>query len=58
MQIGGTANTEKKVFEIQHKLAKNPNWWETADQLAIYKRGRGIETRDYRVINPASACDK
>ena len=27
-------------------LVKNPNWWEAADQLAIYKRGRGDETRD------------
>ena len=35
-------------------LVKNPNWWE-ADQLAIYKRGRGIETREYHVTNPASS---
>ena len=32
------------------KLVKNDrNWWETADQLAFYKRGWGTETRDYCV---------
>ena len=26
----------------EHSMVKNPNWQE-ADQLAIYKRGRGVE---------------
>ena len=26
----------------EHDMVKNPNWQET-DQLAIYKRGRGVE---------------
>ena len=26
----------------EHNMVKNPNWQE-ADQLAIYKRGRGVE---------------
>ena len=26
----------------EHNMVKNPNWQET-DQLAIYKRGRGVE---------------
>ena len=33
-------------------MVNNPNWQE-ADQLAIYKRGRG-GTRGYRVTTPAS----
>ena len=39
------------MFQIQYKLVKNPDWGE-ADQLAIYERRQGIETRDFRVINP------
>ena len=27
---------------MKHNTVKNPNWWE-ANQLAIYKRGRGLE---------------
>ena len=34
----------KQVLQVQHELVKNPNWWEAADQLAIYNRGRRIET--------------
>ena len=37
------------MFQIEYKLVKNPNWWEAADQLGIYKRGQGIESRDYLV---------
>ena len=32
----------KQIFQIEHNIAKNPNWPE-ANQLAIYKRGRGFE---------------
>ena len=39
-------------MQNQNKLVKNSNWWEAADQLAIYKPGPGIETRNYRVTNP------
>ena len=34
--------TQKQTFQIQHNIVKNPNWQE-ADQLAIYKRDRGVE---------------
>ena len=31
------------VFQLnEHNMVKNPNW-KKADQLAIYKRGRGVE---------------
>ena len=40
----------KQAFQIQHKVFKNPNCQE-ADQLAIEKRGQGIETPDCRVTN-------
>ena len=50
----------------EHNMVKNPNWQE-ADQLAIYKHGRGVElkkqlqlsgqsgtrTRDLRIQSPA-----
>ena len=37
-----------------HNKVKNPNWQEE-NQLAIYKRGRGVElTRVYRETIPAS----
>ena len=53
------------VFNVNSTLlVKNPNWWE-ADQLAIYKRGRGDETWDchatsqYRVgIEPGLSDSK
>jgi len=32
----------KQIFQIEHSIVKNPNWPE-ANQLAIYKRGRGFE---------------
>jgi len=32
----------KQIFQTEHNIVKNPNWPE-ADQLAIYKRGRGFE---------------
>ena len=34
-------------------MLKKLNWME-ADQLAIYKQERGVETRDYRVTSPTS----
>ena len=50
----GALLTQKTVFQIGHKLVKNPSWWEAADQLAIYKCGQGIETRDSLVTNPVN----
>ena len=32
----------KQIIQIKHYIVKNPNWPE-ADQLAIYKCGRGFE---------------
>jgi len=39
---GGPSKQLKQIFQIEHNIAKNPNWPE-ANQLAIYKRGRGFE---------------
>ena len=43
----------KKIFQIEHNIVKNPNWPE-ANQLAIYKRGRGFELGGHRETNPGS----
>ena len=32
----------KQIIQTEHNILKNPNWPE-ANQLAIYKRGRGFE---------------
>ena len=32
----------KQIIQIEHDIVKNPNWLE-ANQLAIYKRGRGFK---------------
>ena len=32
----------KQIIQTEHNIVKNPNWSE-ANQLAIYKRGRGFE---------------
>ena len=32
----------KQTFQTEHNIVKNPNWSE-ANQLAIYKRGRGFD---------------
>ena len=38
----GPSKQLKQIFQIEHNIVKNPNWPE-ANQLAIYKRGRGFE---------------
>jgi len=38
----GPSKRLKQIFQIEHNIVKNPNWPE-ANQLAIYKRGRGFE---------------
>ena len=32
----------RNLFQIQRNMVKNPSWHE-ANQLTIYKRGRGVE---------------
>ena len=41
MLVGPTKQL-KQIIQIEHDSVKNPNWPE-ANQLAIYKRGRGFE---------------
>ena len=43
----------KQIIQIEHNIVKNPKWPE-ANQLAIYKRGRGFELEDHRETNPGS----
>jgi len=38
----GPSKQLKQIIPIEHNIFKNPNWPE-ANQLAIYKRGRGFE---------------
>jgi len=38
----GPSKQLKQIFEIEHNIVKNLNW-PGANQLAIYKRGRGFE---------------
>ena len=38
----GPSKQLKQIIQIEHNFVKNPNWLE-ANQLAIYKRGRGFE---------------
>ena len=38
----GPSKQLKQILQIEHNIVKNPNWPE-ANQLAIYKRGRGFE---------------
>jgi len=38
----GPSKQLKQTFQIEHNTVKNPNWPE-ANQLGIYKRGRGFE---------------
>ena len=40
----GPSEQLKQIIQIEHNIVKNPNWPE-ANQLAIYKRGRGFELR-------------
>ena len=43
----GSSKQLKQIIRIVNNIVKNPNWpW--ANQLAIYKRGRGFE------LGPAS----
>ena len=42
MLVGPSIKRYKEIVEIENDMVKNPNWQE-ADQLAIYKCGRGVE---------------
>ena len=41
-RLVGPSKQLKQIIQIEHNMVKNPNWPE-ANQLAIYKRGRGFE---------------
>ena len=41
-RLVGPSKQLKQVIQIEHNIVKNPNWQE-ANQLAIYKCGRGFE---------------
>ena len=38
----GPSKQLNQIIQIEHNIVKSPNWPE-ANQLAIYKRGRGFE---------------
>ena len=42
MLVGLVTKCLKQIILIKHNRVKNPNWLE-ANQLAFYKRGRGVE---------------
>ena len=39
--LEGTSKWLKQIFQVERNIVKNPNWSE-ANQLTIYKRGRGF----------------
>ena len=50
----GPSKQLKQIIPNEHNIVKNPNWLE-ANQLAIYKRGRGFELRaTEKLTNPGS----
>ena len=49
----GPSKQLKQIIQIEHNIVKNPNWPE-ANQLAIYKRGRGFELGATNKSNPGS----
>jgi len=38
----GPSKQLKQIIQIEHNIVKNPNWSQ-ANQLVLYKRGRGFE---------------
>ena len=42
MPLHRAEQTTETIIQIEHNIVKNPNW-PGANQLAIYKRGRGFE---------------
>ena len=49
----GPSKQLKQILQIEHNIAKNPNWLE-ANQFAIYKRGRGFELEATEKQDPGS----
>ena len=52
-------NFRNKKFQLKHNNVKNPNW-RKANQLAIYKRSRGVELGTAVVrtrLEPATVVD-
>ena len=52
----GPSKQLKQIIQIEHNIVKNSNWPE-ANQLAIYKRGRGsgqsgTRTQDHWIASP------
>jgi len=41
-RLVGPSKQLKQIIQTEHNIVKNPNWPE-ANQLSIYKRGRGFE---------------
>ena len=48
----GPSKCLKQTIQIGLNRVKNPNWPE-ANQLAIYKHGRGFKLEDYHIASPA-----
>ena len=42
-----TPGQNQQIIQIEHNIVKNSNWLE-ANQLAIYKRSRGFDSRTLR----------
>ena len=42
MLVGPSIKLHKQIIQIESNMVNNPSWQE-ADQLAIYKRRRGVE---------------
>ena len=40
--VGPSIKLQKETILTENNMVKTPNW-QQADQLAIYKRGRGVE---------------
>jgi len=41
-RLVGPGKQLKQIIQIEHNIVKNPNW-SKANQLAIYRSGRGFE---------------
>jgi len=57
----GLSKQLKQMTQIEHNIVKNPNWPE-ANQMAIYKRGQGLELgvteKQIQVVVRAAILDR
>jgi len=57
----GLSKQLKQMTQIKHNIVKNPNWPE-ANQMAIYKRGQGLELgvteKQIQVVVRAAILDR